>query len=170
MTKNHLEKLFSASLKADSRFWGMKLHNNPLAHQNTPADYIISFNKQIYVYTQNSSQVIPIFQKHLILAECKQVTAPNTRLTFKRLKQLHDLLSFENTDYFHHSYVIIGFYHGGWTKESSEIYAIPANIMKEIIDISSKVSINQIEMKKYSTFKFRIVEKLLSMENFINRE
>ena len=39
MTKNRLEKKFSESLKADTELWGMKLHNNPLSHQNTPGDY-----------------------------------------------------------------------------------------------------------------------------------
>ena len=47
MVKNKLEKKFSASLKADPDLWGMKLHNNPLAHQNTPADYIVEYEGQI---------------------------------------------------------------------------------------------------------------------------
>ena len=46
MTKNKLEKLFSASCKADTDFWYMKLHNNPLAHQKTPADYILTYHKK----------------------------------------------------------------------------------------------------------------------------
>ena len=50
MTKNKLEKKFSESLRADSDFWGMKLHNNMLAHQTTPADYIMTY-VDLHCYT-----------------------------------------------------------------------------------------------------------------------
>jgi len=128
MTKNRLEKLFSKSL--EQFCWGIKLHNNPLAHQNTPADYIISEQGMVY------------------LVECKQVTCKDGkgRLAFNRLKQMHDLLSF-GVYSFHKAYFCIAFWDGRWS--NSEVYLIPAIDMQAYIIDNSKVSANRVEFKKF---------------------
>jgi len=128
MTNNKLEKMFSKSLHS-SHLFGMKLHNNPLAHQNTPADYLISNGKEV------------------ILVECKQVTCKdgNGRLAINRLKQLHDLLSFAKHYTNHKAFFCIAFWDGRWDK--SEIYFIPAKGLKIVIDNWEKKSFNRFDMQ-----------------------
>ena len=113
----------------------MKLHNNPLSHQNTPADYILTME----IYNN----------LHCFLVECKQVTCKEGkgRLAFKRLKQLHDLLAFHERSVYHESYFCIGFYDNGWQK--GEIYMVSVRYMERIIENFSKVSINRNEAKNY---------------------
>lgn len=138
MVKNKLEKIMSPSLKLHFTF-AMKLHNNPLACQNTPADYLTTlFNAK-----GDGTGRLGVY-----LIECKQVTCdPGEvgRLAFKRLKQMHDLLNFENLCPYHYSYFAIGFYDGGWT--NSEIYIVPAQVMQELVLESPKLSINRTEAK-----------------------
>jgi len=151
IVKNKLEKLFSKSLKADNTIWGMKLHNNPLSHQNTPADYILSY--------ENGD--IPL---KLTLVECKQVTCKNGkgRLAFKRLKQMHDLIAFENYTPSHNSYFCIAYYDKRWDK--SEVYIIPVRIMKELIDNHNYVSLNREDaLTKLKHFKINIEKGVLDL-------
>lgn len=139
MVKNQLEKKFSESYKADPDFWGMKLHNNPLAHQNTPADYILDYCN----ITQGF--FTPVY---VILVECKQVTCAageNGRLAFKRLKQMTDLITFKSIRPFHKSYFCIAFKEPFWA--NSEVYLLSADAMQALINSSAKVSINREEMK-----------------------
>jgi len=138
--KNKLEKTYSKSLKADEDFWGMKLHNNMLAHQTTPADYIQSYEREDFSIN-NKKRLI------LLLVECKQVTCKDGkgRLAFKRLKQMHDLLAFYKKSAYHRSYFCLGYHDGGWTK--GEIYLVPAFELQEIINKHSKVSLNRDEAK-----------------------
>jgi len=135
MAKQKLEKMISKSIKSNDILWGMKLHNNPLAHQNTPADFILSTE-----YTTYSNHPI------LALVECKQVTCKEGkgRLGFKRLKQLHDMLSFQNKFTFHKSYFCIAFYDGRW--DNSEIYIVPVKEMEDFIHNHSMVSVNRLDM------------------------
>ena len=134
MTKNKLEKAFSKSLQADTDLWGMKLHNNMLAHQITPADYIISYNKRL-------------FSLFLHLVECKQVTCKmgKGRFAFKRLHQRYDLENFENHNPYHHSWVCLAYWDGRWS--NSEVYLIPINAMASVIDSSTNMSMNRIDAK-----------------------
>ena len=130
MEKNKLEKKFSQDLKADSKLWGMKLHNNPLSHQNTPGDYLVTRLGCV------------------ILMECKQVTCDENgmgRLAHKRLKQMHDMLSFENKfPGFHKAYFVVAFYNGVLAK--SDVYIIPVKVMYEEVTNHSMVSFNRIDM------------------------
>lgn len=137
MTKNKLEKLFSKSLKAHPEYWGMKLHNNPLAHQNTPGDYLLTI-EQVESY---------ITYVNVLLIECKQVTCKEGkgRLAHKRLKQLHDMLSFDKHSSRHKAIFCIAFWDERWDR--SEIYFIPAQTMYEKILRSTKESFNREEMK-----------------------
>lgn len=150
ITKNKLEKLFSESMKSQFT-WGMKLHNNPLSHQNTPADYIITHDMKV------------------ILVECKQVTCEDGkgRLAFKRLKQMHDLIAFESVyPTFHKAYFCIAYYDDKWAK--SLIYLIPVNVLKAIIDTSNKESLNQTEAEEYlNSFKVEIIRGELQLRKKI---
>jgi hypothetical protein len=129
MVKNKLEVLFSKSMK-EQFAWGIKLHNNPLAHQPTPADYIVSNHNKFQLY------------------ECKQVTLVEGkgRLTFKRLKQMHDLLAFENVHGERSSYFVIGFKDKYWA--NSEVYIVPAVVMQNYILVHRKVSVNRKDMRE----------------------
>lgn len=147
MVKNQLEKKFSKSLKEDPALWGMKLHNNPLSHQNTPADFVFSYIER------NTLK--------LVLVECKQVTCKGGkgRFAFKRLKQMSDLLNFERMRPEHHSsYLCLAYYDERWDK--SDVYMIPIEFMKETIDNHTNVSINREDAKyKFKDFKMQIGER-----------
>ncbi len=152
MVRNKLEKLFSKSQK-DQFQWGMKLHNNPLAHQTTPADYIVSMKDDDSVYHEHK----------FMLMECKQVTCKRSqsftdtagktpalgkgRLAFKRLKQMHDLLAFEAIHGKNSAFFVVAFYDGRWN--NSEVYMVPINQMKNMVDNYGRVSINRQDMKSY---------------------
>jgi len=45
MVKNKLEKELSKAIRENTKLWGMKLQNNPLAHTNTPGDFILDYYK-----------------------------------------------------------------------------------------------------------------------------
>ena len=144
MTKNKLEKKFSEAIKADSSLWGMKLHNNPLSHQNTPADYILNMLDINY-------------QLELMLVECKQVTLKEGkgRFAFKRFKQLHDCLSFENFRVAHHAYLCLVYKDQFW--RDSEVYMIPVKVMRNFIESWSMVSVNRSDAKA-NFYKYRVID------------
>lgn len=159
MVKNKLEAKFSESIKADSRFWGMKLQNNMLAHTVTPADFIVHFHEGYdYQYDGTSKRLISN------LVECKQITIDEEksyRLQLKRLKQSHSLDSFAKWSRFHRAYYLIGFYDGGWT--NSEIYLIPVDVLLAFIKCEcepiEKKSINKDEFKKnFSHYQIKMRE------------
>ena len=130
MVKNKLEGLFSKSLKAASGIWGMKLHNNMLAHQTTPADYIITLERN--------------FKPIIMLVECKQVTCEEGgqgRFAFRRLKQLHDLESFETVFGFHESYLCLGYHERGWNNGS--IYIVPIEVFAKLMKTHRAKSLNR---------------------------
>ena len=139
MTKNKLEKKFSKSLKEDSELWGMKLHNNMLAHQTTPADYILTHNNGVNL--------------KVILVECKQVTLKDGkgRFAFKRMKQMHDLLAFEHVQPLYHiSYVCLAYLEPLW--KDTDVYIIPASEFVRMLTIEQALghmSINRQNAKVY---------------------
>jgi len=148
MVKNKLESTFSKSIKANKYLYGMKLHNNPLAHQNTPADYLLT----------NGSKV------HLV--ECKQVTCKNGkgRLVHKRLKQMHDLISFAHRfEGFHNSWFCIGFFDNGWS--NSEIYLIPVLKIWNAVNSFGKVSFNRDDMfRLFSDYKIKYESQTFDLQ------
>ena len=148
MTKNKLEKIFSKSLQSDIELWFMKLHNNPLAHQTTPADYILSYQQSIFP---------PNLQLHLV--ECKQVTCCDGkgRFAFKRLKQMYDLIQFEEKVFhFHNGWLCLAYYDRTWA--NSEVYLIPIKVMQKVIHDSSYVSINREDAKeRFKNFKLFVL-------------
>ncbi len=86
----------------------------------------------------------------LNLVECKQVTCKDRtgRFAFKRLKQMHDLVAFE--DKFpdnHFSWLCLGFLEQRW--DNSEVYIIPIREWKRVTSDFSKVSINRRECSAY---------------------
>ena len=118
IVRNKLESKFSESGHADKSLWFMKLISNPLTHQTTPADYILDYH--------NSTGLLV-----MCLVECKQVTCPG-RLAFNRLRQLHDLINFENIRPIHHkSFFCIAFWDKRW--DQSEVYLIPVHVMQRLI-------------------------------------
>jgi hypothetical protein len=99
-----------------------------------------------------------VYQDHLhsVLLECKQVTCKdkeNGRLTFKRLKQMHDMLCFSLFSKYTKAYFIIGYLESRIT--NSEIYLVPADELKKYMDSVTKKSINRSEFNKY--FSHRIL-------------
>lgn len=105
MAKQRLEGDVRNTLKFYSvsySFYFMKLHNNPMAHQTTPGDFLILCNNKN------------------ILFECKQTKTSS--FDFNRLTQLDDMEIFN--DFFQHNsaYIIIMFYKGRLDK--SDIYLI----------------------------------------------
>ncbi len=152
MVRNKLEKLFSASCKVDRDLWFMKLHNNMLAHQTTPADYILTVDRA--------------FKPKTILVECKQVTCEDGtgkgRFAFKRLKQLHDLISFETLRHFHESYLCLGYYAHGWT--NSAIYLVPIYVMQTIIAEHKTKSLNSQDAETIlKSYKIKIKNKVMDL-------
>jgi len=146
--------MFSKTIKAHTEFWGMKLHNNPLSHQNTPGDYIMTYEES------NHS----IFNLHLYLVECKQVTCKEGkgRLAHKRLKQMHDMLSFENKFFMHKAYFCVTFYDEGW--RNSDTYLIPVRVMYGAITSESKVSFNRQDMKSlFSEYEIQMKNGVLDL-------
>ena len=128
MTKNRLEKNFSKAMHGARDLWGIKLHNNLLAHQTTPADYII------------------INQGTAHLVECKQITLPNT-LKFKRLKQMSELLSFSARA------KAFSWFCFAWftpSKKQETYYLVPAMEMHKLTLSFSKKSITHSEFQAWA--------------------
>lgn len=128
MVKNKLERLFSESGHADKDLWIMKLISNPLTHQNTPADYILDYKDSTMSGHPDHTNL------RLMLIECKMVTLDDEkgRLAFKRLKQMHDLINFENIrPDCHKSYFCIAYWAGRW--DQSEIYIVPVHTMQRVV-------------------------------------
>lgn len=139
MVKNKLESKFSESMHADKELWGMKLISNPLTHQNTPADYIIDYKDSTMSGHPDHTNL------RLMLVECKQVSCDEDgsgRFAFKRLKQMHDLINFENVrPYNHKSFVCIAFWDKRWDK--SDVYLIPIHQFERFIMLLNKESGNR---------------------------
>jgi len=141
-------------MKAHDEFWGMKLHNNPLSHQNTPGDYMLSLEG-----VNNLTTYLDLF-----LVECKQVTCKEGkgRLAHKRLKQLHDMLAFDKHSSRHIAEFCIAFYDERWAK--SDIYFIPAQIMHEKILNSVQVSFNRTVMAQlFSKYRAEIKNGVIDL-------
>ena len=129
----------------------MKLHNNPLAHQNTPGDYLVDYEMSNYL--------------RLHLVECKQVTCDENgkgRLTFKRLKQMHDLITFAEIRRSHYSWFCVAFKEKFWSQ--SDVYLIPAWRMKVLVDSSNMMSINRENFRhKMPRFKTTVFHGLIDL-------
>lgn len=165
MVKNKLESKFSESYRAHPRhFWGMKLQNNLLAHTVTPADFLIHFHQELCVTDRTPHQFLTS-----CLVECKQVTCEageSDRLAFKRLKQMHDMLSFESFSKYHRAYFLVGFLESRW--ENSEVYLVPVKAMRHYVDNCSMVSINRNTFKEvFGQHKIRYDSKLLNVHKIM---
>ena len=156
MVKNKLETLFSNSMR-DQFAWGIKLHNNMLAHQTTPADYIVSMN--LGNITSNHK---------FMLVECKQVTCKdrNGRLAFKRLKQMHDLQTFEQIHGVKSAFFCIAYWDGRWT--NSEVYLVPVSIISTLIETHNYKSLNRADaMIRLNPFKLEIKGGVLQLQKLL---
>ena len=163
MVKNKLESKFSETLRANKEdFWGMKLQNNMLAHTVTPADFIVHFHR-------SNGQYKTISFLYSNLVECKQVTCEvgeSDRLAFKRLKQMHDMISFESFSEFHRAYFLIGFLESRW--ENSEVYLVPVKAMNYYVEHCSMASVNRNMFKEvFGNYKITYGGGLLNLHKLM---
>jgi len=122
MAKQRLESDLSKTLKQKyPHYYSMKLHNNPMAHQTTPADFMVLSGSNNY------------------LIECKQCSLD--RFEFSRLTQKEDLLIFESKLSQNYSYALIMFYTG--RLDRSQIYMIPIKDLIHYMDTHKLKSINK---------------------------
>jgi len=154
MVKNKTEKMFSKSLR-ESSLWGMKIESNPLAHQQQPGDYILTFDTM----------------KHwTIIVEAKQVTCDENgkgRFAFKRLKNLIPLRTFDRRSFNHRGYLLLTYNENMWA--NSDIYLIPINAIGDLIAKWPMVSLNREDaQKEFGKYKHSIqsgsiinIEKIL---------
>lgn len=152
MVKQHLEGILSRTLKSDCitypehKIWYMKIQNNPLAHKQTPADFII------------------ITKDFNILIECKETKTD--RFTFNRLTQEIELDMFNSIQLKNVSYILICFW--GKRLKDSDIYLLDIKSFKYFKSSWSKNSITRQEAKNiWSRFTIAKInkEKIL----YINR-
>ena len=140
MKKQHLEGYLSTSLKARNDLWYMKLQVMPLAHKQTPADYIVLSKDNKY------------------LIECKE--CKNEIFNFSRLTQEHELVQFKNKFSNNNSYIMLMF----WKErlKNSDIYLIPIIAYLIYKKKSNKKSINLNELhKRFMIYKCNIDENNL---------
>jgi len=139
MTKQKLEGYLSKSLKAKEKLWYMKLQVMPLAHQQTPADFL--------AMTKNNNYLI----------ECKQVTCKDGKGAFalNRLTQQYDLYSFFKFTRHNFAYVNIMYWKG--SLKLSDTYLIPITKFVHEIKVTSKKSFNVNDAKRlFSIYKLQV--------------
>jgi len=107
--KQKLERLFSEQLRK-SNFLYHKLHNNPLAHQTTHADF--------EVFTKS---------KNVYFIEAKEIQLKNGKgiFPFSRLTQRNKLIYYNN--FFGHTYSYLLLMFRDSTMVKSHIFLIPIN-------------------------------------------
>lgn len=142
IVRNKTEKMFSKSLR-QSNLWGIKIESNPLAHQQQPGDYILTFDK--YVGEISHMQ----FKKHYtILVEAKQVTLKDGkgRFAFKRFKNQIPLTNFSKNSYNHKGFLLLTYNETMWA--NSEIYLIPIEEWNMKMKDWPMVSLNRADANK----------------------
>jgi hypothetical protein len=94
------------------------------------------------------------------LVECKHVDCDDGeggRLAFKRLKQMHDLVNFENIrPDRHRAFFCIAFHESRW--DNSEVYMIPVHQMQRFVNEFNKVSMNR-EDAASRFYRYRVLMK-----------
>ena len=120
MVKNRIERLFTQSLKRmDPCPWHMKLQVNELAHNATPADFLVLTATFRY------------------LVECKMVNLQSkqknaSRFDFARLTQELDLRHFDAYHTNNRGYVLLGFMER--LSSRSDVYLVPIEDFCKIRD------------------------------------
>jgi len=144
MVKQHLEGILSKTLKyvqtsyPEYKIWYMKIQNNPLAHKQTPADFIV------------------LSKDNNTLIECKETKTD--RFTFNRITQEVELDIFSKIQDRNKSFLLICF----WDKrlKSSDIYLIDIKEFKKFKIAFNKQSITRAEAQKlWAMFKVNIYTK-----------
>jgi hypothetical protein len=126
MTKQHLEEIFSHTLKENGYFY-LKLQVNPLAHTCMPADYII------------------LTQEFSYLIECKE--CKNDRFDFNRLTQESELIKFENLGDRFNAGILLCFWKG--TKKKSKYFLISIDTYENVKNAIGKKSISLKDAEYY---------------------
>ena len=156
MTKEITQKRFRISVqeynKSHDSIWLHRIQNNPLAYQQTEADYLISF----------LCRGAPI----LALVECKQVT-DDDRISVSRFKQMTGLCKFDTSYRHHQAYFLINFWRG--SARHSNAFMIPAIILRDYIDVYKCASIKESEfISKFGMYQLSLIGKYYDVERFIN--
>lgn len=124
MKKQHIEGVLSKSLKKYNKentpIWYLKLHNNPLTHKTTPADFLI------------------LTENHNYLVECKETKSQT--FTLDRMTQKDDLQHFKDKFNKNFSLLLLCFWKG--TIKKSEIYLVDINHFLNTLTFLKKKSIN----------------------------
>lgn len=154
MPKQKLEGYLSKSLKLHSDLFGYKLHNNPLAHQRTPADFVI--------HNRNGKTI------YIECKECK-IIADKGAFAFHRLTQEENLYMLDSFSGFICCYVMILFKQARFQNSVcflvpfSEYIAFKHCFTKKSANINDfKVYLKQyiLEPQKGSVYKLNSLEKL----------
>jgi len=124
--KQILEGLFSQSIKKYPNLLGHKLHNNPLAHQTTHADFeVLNKNGNIYFVEAKES---------------KLNDKGYGSFAFKRLTQRNSLIFYSNFSNYTFSFILLFFRSN--TMEKSRCFAIPIEKWCEFEQVIGKKSAN----------------------------
>jgi len=136
--KQKLEGLFSSSLKNTPGLLYHKLHNNPLSHQSTHADFEV-FNK--------NGKVFFIEAKEVQLNDKGSGSFP-----FSRLTQRNSLLYYSKYSAYTQSYLLLMF--RGNTMQNSYTYLIPIKQWVEFENNIGKKSANVVDVStKFSKYR-----------------
>ena len=122
---NRTERLLSEWLHSQNNLWFLKLHNNPLAHQTTPSDFLV-LSKAIDAPDYLNDVDVNVLNAYLV--ECKECTCSNEqgRWHYDRLTQIEDMIRFQKYSSRCISYLFITFHDTNWMK--SDIYLIPIDM------------------------------------------
>jgi hypothetical protein len=149
MTKQKLEGYLSKSLRAKPNLWHMKLQVMPLAHQQTPADFL--------ALTKANNYLIECKQVTCKQVNCKQTKSEkwNGAFAFTRLTQKHDLYSFFKFAKHNFSYVNLMYWKG--SLKLSDTYLIPITRFSYEMKMTSKKSFNVNDAKQlFSIYKLQV--------------
>jgi hypothetical protein len=123
--KQHCEEIFRNSVKESNlKCWLKKQQVMPLAHQTSPADFI--------VITEGNNNLV----------ECKESNLLKSKPTFDRdrLTQHDELVAFANIFPHHHAYVVLLFWAGSVAK--SDAFMVPINIWDQKLEEFPKRTIS----------------------------
>jgi len=142
--KQITEKKFTQSMALLPHVWCMRIPNiGVLNHQTTPADFILQYD--------NSDE-----QHNGVLVECKE--CKGDKFSFKRLKQMSDLLSFHKRSKNHRSYLLLHF--RDRTIKTGEAYLVGISALHIFMSSWPKKSITREEAKtEFAHFKLETTGK-----------
>jgi len=127
MAKQRLENTLKDMLCDVPKSYYMKLQVNPMAHTPTPGDFL-------FVSAGRNS-----------IIECKECSG--TSFAFSRFTQKEALLVWHRSVTRNIGYIVISFWKG--TRKKSTYYPIRVDDFDDIIEKSSKKSVNEADLARY---------------------